>query len=63
MDCPKCKNKISLVYVISDYTQLGHLVGNKITEYEELRNTGSISKTKTIICSKCEGDITGFIEE
>ena len=63
MDCPKCKVKISVVYIISDYTQVGHLIGNKIVDTEELKHTGGISKTKTIICPICEEDITEFIIE
>jgi len=58
--CPKCKVDISAVFVISRYTQIGQLSGNKVVQYEDVDNP--IGSTIKVECSECDTDITKHIE-
>ena len=62
MKCPLCKEKIEDVFVISEYTQLGLLEGNKIVEYDNDVDD-PIGDTIRILCRECFGDITNFVKE
>ena len=65
MKCPKCKEEIMEVFVISEYTQRGRLemdfISNEIIEYENVDSP--IGQTLRILCPICFGDITGSVRE
>jgi hypothetical protein len=60
MKCPKCKEEISWVVVVSQCIQHGELEGNKIKSYGTVEE---IEDTIEIDCSMCGKNITKFVKE
>ena len=62
MKCPKCKKEITEVFVVSEFTQVGVLEGNKITEYNNELDS-PVGQTIRVLCNECQEDITKHIKE
>jgi hypothetical protein len=62
--CHHCKESITEVYVISEYTQSASLIGDKIVEYDEVDDIDApIGPTIDIRCKLCDGSLIGKIKD
>ena len=60
MKCPKCKENIEYVNVISRCRQEGELKDNRIVDYGSVEE---IEETLSIECPLCQEDLSDMIEE
>jgi phage FluMu protein Com len=63
MKCPKCKEHIETVSVLSYYTQSAALKGRTNHIDSDGWESGIIGDTISIYCPKCDENITSTIKE
>ena len=58
MKCPKCKEEIDFVFVVSECYQRGTLKNRTIVDYGEIEK---VLETIRIECPKCYADLTNKV--